>query len=754
MSKGSSEEFRQVSTLVDLLRLRATHQSGQVAYQFLPDGEVETDTLTYKELDQAARAVATLLQGLACKGMPVLLLYPPGLDYIAAFLGCIYAGAIAVPAYPPRPNRSLERLQVMLQDAGAQVALTDSTVLKGLERRFVDCPPLKALHWLATDMLDMALADGWVNPAVTADTLAFLQYTSGSTGTPKGVKVSHGNLIHNSAQICRFFGHSAASVGGSWLPPYHDMGLVGSILQPLYVGMPLVMMPPVAFLQKPLRWLQMISHYRVTTTGGPNFAYDLCVQKTTPEQRATLDLSCWQVAFSGAEPVRQATLERFAEAFAPADFRPSAFYPCYGMAETTLIVTGGDYQAYPRSLAVDEQALQNNRVVLNSDSEAGQAIVSCGQPSPDQGLLIVEPETRVPCSETEVGEIWVAASGSVTQGYWQRFEQTEITFHAYTADEQGPFLRTGDLGFMQDGELFVTGRRKELIIIRGRNYYPKDIETTVETVHEALRSGAGAAFSITIKGQERLVVVQEVERTSLRNLAGDEIMAAVRRAIATQHDLQLYGLQLIKTGSIPKTSSGKIQRFQCRTSYFNNELAAVYSWQLENDDIARDEAVEATLGIEIGDDSEEATVVSDLPPAHVSSPPPRAPQPSDTPQSPEQLQGWLTTWLAQQLQIPLVEVEVTRPFAEYGLDSVAAVELTEALQTELQQPLSPTLAYEYPTIEAVASYLGTQLESASPIAADSPEPAPETEDDLTALLNDLEALSEAEVQALLEQQKS
>ncbi|MEL6325722.1 MAG: AMP-binding protein, partial [Cyanobacteria bacterium J06626_23] len=679
--------------------------------------------------------------------------YPPGLDYIAAFWGCVYAGAIAVPAYPPRPNRSLERLQGMLQDAGARVALTHSTVLQGLERRFVDCPSLKALHWLATDTLDTSLADGWVDPAVTADTLAFLQYTSGSTGAPKGVKVSHGNLIHNSAQIYRFFGHSTACVGGSWLPPYHDMGLVGSILQPLYVGMPLVMMPPVAFLQKPLRWLQMISRYRITTTGGPNFAYDFCVQKTTPEQRAALDLSCWQVAFSGAEPVRQATLERFAEAFTPAGFRPSAFYPCYGMAETTLIVTGGDYQAEPRALFVDEQALQNNQVVVDTSS-SGQAIVSCGQPSPDQELLIVEPDTRVPCSEATVGEIWVAASGSVTQGYWQRPEQTETAFHAYTADGQGSFLRTGDLGFIQNGELFVTGRRKELIIIRGRNYYPKDIETTVEMAHEALRPGAGAAFSITIKGQERLVAVQEVERTHLRNLAGDDIVGAVRRAIAEQHDLQLYGLQLIKTGSIPKTSSGKIQRLQCRIGYLDHQLTAVYSWQLADHDEPADESATDVLKtattIQSSDDRNEVTAGLVLQQADTLTPAAMSP----ALRSPAKLQSWLTAWLAQQLQIPLTEVEVTRPFAEYGLDSVAAVELTEALQTELQQPLSPTLAYEYPTIEAVASYLGTQLESGAPIATEAPEPTPEDEDDLTALLNDLDTLSEAEVQALLEQQES
>lgn len=753
MIKGSLQKFEQVSTLVDLLRFRATNQSDGIAYHFLPDGEIETAALTYAQLDQAAQAVAALLQGLNCQGKPVLLLYPPNLDYVVAFLGCVYAGAIAVPAYPPRPNRSLERLQVMIQNAGAQVALTDSTVLGGLERRFADCADLKALHWLATDNLDASLAQMWQEPDINADSLALLQYTSGSTGTPKGVMVSHGNLIHNSARISEFFGHSpVTSRGASWLPPYHDMGLVGGILQPLYVGMPLALLPPVAFLQKPLRWLQIISRYGVTTSGGPNFAYDLCVQKTTEEQRAALDLSHWQVAFSGAEPVQAATLERFAAAFEVAGFRREAFYPCYGMAETTLIVTGGDYQTRPRTLTVDEQALREHQVIDPVVPANAQTVVSCGHPSQDQTLLIVNPDTCEPYPEGAVGEIWVADAGSVTQGYWQQPQTTRSTFQAQTTTGQGPFLRTGDLGFRQQGELFVTGRCKELIIIRGRNYYPKDIETTVQSVHKALRPGAGAAFSITMKGQERLVMVQEVERTHLRTINGNDIVGRVRRAIAERHDLQLYGLQLIKTGSIPKTSSGKIQRFLCRRGYCENQLATVYSWQL-----ATDEGAAVVEGDRF--DSETDANTSEQLPASASDTSAVTPI-AALAQSTDRLRYWLMDWLAQELQIPRADVDATRPFAEYGLDSVAAVELTEALQAEVQQPLSPTLAYEYPTIEAVAAYLGTQLGQAhadpdtvrtdANIAATPATTA--DDDDLSGLLNELEDLSETELQALLEQQ--
>lgn len=739
MSKGSSEEFKQVATLVDLLRFRATHQSESTAYDFYADGEVPTASLTYGELDQTARAVATLLQSLGCFGKPVLLLYPPGLDYIAAFLGCALAGAIAVPAYPPRPNRSLERLQVMIQDAGAAVALTHSDVLGGLERRFAEYPFLKKLHWLATDIVETALSAAWTPPAIEADSLALLQYTSGSTGQPKGVMVSHGNLLHNSARICHFFGHSEASRGVSWLPPYHDMGLVGGIIQPLYVGVPTALMPPVAFLQKPLRWLRMISQYGATSSGGPNFAYDLCVQKTTPEQRAQLDLSHWQVAFSGAEPVRPETLQRFADTFASVGFRSEAFYPCYGMAETTLMVTGGEVEAVPRVDHLNEHALRNHQVVAEAEAD-GQAVVSCGRSSSDQGLLIVDPNTGIPCSDEEVGEIWVGTSGSLAKGYWRQPDQTHETFQAQTAAGQGPFLRTGDLGFLREGELFVTGRRKELIIIRGRNYYPKDIETTVEMAHEALRPGAGAAFAVTVEGQERLVVVQEVKRTYLRNLDGDAIIDQVRRAIAEQHDLQLYALQLIKTGSIPKTSSGKIQRLQCRSGYLDHQLASVHDWQLQTVAADVEEPWLSSNGVATVAKPHTKSVAA----AQVTSAMTQV-------RTPDEIQQLLKTWLAQELNVSVTEIDVTRPFAEYGLDSVTAAELTDALQTAVDQPLSATLAYEYPTIEAVANFLGAEF--AQPASQREAAPAEETdEDDLAALMNELEDLSEADLEKLLEQQ--
>lgn len=754
MGQDPSQGWNQGTTLVELLQQRAQHQGDRVAYDFLAEGDTITASLTHQQLDTLARAIATLLTSLNCQGQPVLLLYPPGLDYIAAFFGCLYAGAIAVPAYPPRPNRSLDRLQVMIQDAGARVALTHSTVLGGLERRIPDYGDLQRLHWLATDGIDTTLATVWQPPAITADSLALLQYTSGSTGNPKGVMISHGNLIHNSARINTFFGDTAASRGVSWLPPYHDMGLVGGILQPLYVGAPMALMPPVAFLQKPFRWVQAIAQYGATTSGGPNFAYDLCVQKTTPEQRASLDLSHWRLAFSGAEPVRAETLARFTQAFAPCGFQQRAFYPCYGMAETTLMVTGGDSEALPCTYTVQEQALQNNRAIapdsLTPDSltadpltpnprppapDEARTLVGCGHAPADQAVLIVDPKTRVPCPADTVGEIWVADSPSLAQGYWRQPEQTEATFQARTAAGAGPYLRTGDLGFLRQGELYVTGRLKELIIVRGRNYYPKDIEETVETAHDALRPGAGAAFTITVAGQERLVVVQEVERRHLRSLDAEAVVAAVRRAVTEAHDLQLYGLQLLKTGSVPKTSSGKIQRYLCRAGYLDHQLEAVHTWQL---------AAAGTDGV-----ADWSTAIA--PPA---SSPDRVPELPALPAvtHPAQLEQWLLTWLAQTLQVPVSSLETTRPLAEYGLDSVAAVELTAGLQTRLNLSLSPTLAYEYPTVAAIAAYLWQQLghspQGSDPVAVAEPE----EEGELTALVDELEQLSEAELEALLGQQ--
>lgn len=585
-----SDTRHEVSSLVDLLSYRAQNHSASTAYTFLQDGETEAGSVTYEELDTQARAIASQLQSLVAAGSRALLLYPPGLDFIAAFFGCLYAGVVAVPAYPPRRNQNMSRLQAIVADAQATVALTTRFLLDNIEGRFDENAELTNLRWLATDNIANDLATGWQEPQLSSHTLAFLQYTSGSTGTPKGVMVSHGNLLHNSALIHQCFAHTPNSQGVIWLPLYHDMGLIGGVLQPLFGGFPVTLMSPVDFLQKPLRWLQAISHYKATTSGGPNFAYDLCVSKIKPEQLESLDLSSWEVAFTGAEPVRAKTLEQFAATFEPCGFRREAFLPCYGMAETTLIVSGGLKTALPIIRQVEGTALEQNRVVtVSHEWEDTRAIVGCGHSWLEQKIAIVDPESLTPCSPNQVGEIWVSGP-SVAQGYWNRAEETKQTFHAYLANtgvseassavgqSLGPFLRTGDLGFLQDGELFITGRIKDLMIIRGQNHYPQDVELTVEQSHPALRAGCGAAFTVDVKGQERLVVVQEVERSYLRKLNVNEVIGNIRQAVAAQHALQIYATVLVKTGSIPKTSSGKIQRHACRAGFLTGSLNVVEDW--------------------------------------------------------------------------------------------------------------------------------------------------------------------------------
>jgi acyl-CoA synthetase (AMP-forming)/AMP-acid ligase II len=583
-------------TLLDLLQSRAKSQSNKEAYIFLLDGEKQESCLTYGELDLKARSIAAWLQSHVSAGERALLLYPSGLEFIAAFFGCLYAGIIAVPTYPPGRNQKMSRLKAILGDSEAKVALTTTAELAKIEGRLSQKPKLAALHWLATDNIASDLALNWQEPKVSEDTLAFLQYTSGSTGNPKGVMVSHGNLLHNSHLIHNCFDHSPNSQGVIWLPPYHDMGLIGGVLQPLYGGFPVTLMSPISFLKKPLRWLQAISRYQATTSGGPDFAYDLACRRITPEQCSSLDLGSWEVAFSGAEPIRAQTLERFANYFSPCGFRREAFYPCYGMAETTLIISGGLKTEPPIVRYLKAGELEKNRVVSATEEEEGiRSIVGCGQSWLNQKIVIVDPQSLTVCEPDQVGEVWVSGL-SVAQGYWQQPEQTKQTFHSYLADTgEGPFLRTGDLGFLQDGELFITGRIKDLMIIQGRNHYPQDIEITVEQSHSSLRPSSGAAFTIEFAEQEKLVIAHEVERSYLRQLNPNEVIGAIRRAVAEQHDLQAYAVLLLKIGGIPKTSSGKVQRRACRERFLSGSLDLVADWSADPRSTAKFRHLEAEV---------------------------------------------------------------------------------------------------------------------------------------------------------------
>ncbi|MFL6292874.1 MAG: AMP-binding protein, partial [Thermoanaerobaculia bacterium] len=569
------------SNLVDVLRRRAAEHPDRVAYRFLDDGEEEGSSLTYAELDRRARALGAFLQRHGGAGERALLLYPPGLDFVVSFLGCLYAGTVAVPAYPPRSNRPDSRLQAIARDARPRFALTTPVLRDKAGVFLARNPELAGVQWVATEEMDLSLSDSWERgPELNAEGVAFLQYTSGSTATPKGVVVRHGNLVHNEEMIRRAFGQSEESVIVGWLPLYHDMGLIGNVLQPLYVGGTCVLMAPVAFLQRPSRWLRAISRYRATGSGGPNFAFELCVRKVSPEEREGLDLSCWEVAYNGAEPVRADTLERFAESFAPQGFRREAFYPCYGLAEATLFVSGGERGSFPEVLEVNAEALERNRA--EEARSGGRSLVSCGSPWLEQRIEIVDPESCRPLPEGEVGEVWISGP-SVAGGYWNRPEESERTFGARLAGSEDAFLRTGDLGFLSGGALYLTGRAKDLIILRGRNLYPQDLELTAERSHGDLRPGCGAAFAVEIEGEERLVLVQEVERDAEKRWqkgtgSAAEVAEAVRRAVATEHEAAVHAVVLLRAGSVPKTSSGKIRRQSCRADFLAGNLEPVEQW--------------------------------------------------------------------------------------------------------------------------------------------------------------------------------
>jgi acyl-CoA synthetase (AMP-forming)/AMP-acid ligase II/acyl carrier protein len=566
-----------VKNLLDLVQFRAEERPDSVAYKFLADGEVEEAQVTFSEQDCQARAIAAALTERRAAGERALLLFPRTLDFISTFLGCLYAGVIAVPLYPPRNGRGLPRLTAVVADAHAKLVLTSSSSLARIRAWVSQMPNGAGIEVIATDQIAPEQAIQWTRPQIHPESLAFLQYTSGSTSTPKGVMVTHENLLHNEKMIAKAFSQSESSTIVSWLPVYHDMGLIGGILQPLYLGATCILMPPFAFVQKPIRWLLAISNYRATTSGGPNFAYELCASYISQEAKEGLDLSSWEVAFNGSEPVREDTLRRFMQAFAACGFRKEAFYPCYGLAEATLFATGGTTGSHPRILAVNQQELGRGRAIACSEKD-GKTLVGCGRAWSGQQVAVVDPERRLVCAEGEIGEIWVSGP-SVTQGYWNRPVETAESFNvlldrAAKGVDKRPYMRTGDLGFFHQQELFITGRMKDLIIVHGRNYYPQDLEFTAERSGRWLSSGRNAAFFIDSFGKESVVLIQEVESAApVAELQG--VMEKIRSAIFEEHELALHEVVLIKAGTIPKTSSGKIQRQACKAKYLNLEFEVI-----------------------------------------------------------------------------------------------------------------------------------------------------------------------------------
>ncbi|MEO1146885.1 MAG: fatty acyl-AMP ligase [Cyanobacteria bacterium J06638_22] len=572
-------------TFVERLRSYMPHHANAPAFIFLKNGGTEAVRLSYGELDRRARAIATTLQtkiatwGDAPTAHRALLVYPydGGSEFVAAFLGCLYAGVVAVPCAAPRQRTGWVDLRDRLDSAAAKLILTSAKLLPTLKKQLAN-PAVEPL-WLTTDAALQGNPDQWHTPDLIGESLAFLQYTSGSTGKPKGVCVTHRAILQNQRMIQAAFGHTADTVGMGWLPLFHDMGLLGNVLQPLYLGGYSVLMSPIDFVQKPVRWLQAVSRYGATTSGGPNFAYDLLCDRVSADQRTDLDLSRWQVAFSGAEPVLANTIERFSKLFAECGFRSTAFYPCYGMAEATLFITGGAAGKAPVTLTVDDEALEQDRVQLVDEEAAqGRSLISCGTPRLDGRIVIANPQTRQACAPDEVGEIWVAGSG-LGSGYWNMEALSDRTFQAHLDTGEGPFLRTGDLGFLHDGNLFITGRLNDVLVFWGLNHYPQHIEQTVTACHPSFRPNGAAAFSVEVNGSRRLVVAQEIERQFCTTLTLDEVVEPLRWQVFQEHFIDLYGIALLKPGGIPRTSSGKIQRQRCREQFEAGQWEALAEWR-------------------------------------------------------------------------------------------------------------------------------------------------------------------------------
>jgi acyl-CoA synthetase (AMP-forming)/AMP-acid ligase II len=551
------------SSLIDIIRDRAERQPDDTAYAFLDAGEHEGARITWSALDRRCRALGGAIAARVRPGSRVLILFPPGIEFAIGFFGALYGGAIAVPAYPPsggRTGRAVARLRALSVDADFSLVVAPASVAAHRPQIDAVLPELSRLPWLVLEDADDRANPNWTPPGRRPDTVAFLQYTSGSTAAPRGVIVTDGNLAANLGASAALGRHDASSVIVSWLPVNHDMGLIQGVLQPAYSGVPAYLMSPAAFLQRPVRWLQAISRLRATHSGGPNFAYDLCSRRVTDADRDGLDLSAWRVAFNGAEPVRQSTLEAFHGRFGSCGFRWNAFRPAYGLAESTLLVTSQRCGAEPAAFR----------------GQAG-ALVSCGAPAAGTEVLIVDPRTRRRLHADRVGEIWIAGP-SVAAGYWRRPHDSAETFRAHLATGEGPYLRTGDLGFLRGGELYVTGRLKDVIIVRGVKHYPQDIELTVEHAAPDVRPGCCAAFAFESLGEERAGIVAEIGRARGARESLEPTIEAIRRRVTEVHTIAPAAILLVTLGSLPKTTSGKLQRYVCREAFLAGALDVVSQW--------------------------------------------------------------------------------------------------------------------------------------------------------------------------------
>ena len=667
------------NNLIDVLRAHADTRPEALAYTFLQDGETVGEQLSFAQVDARARALGATLQQLTTPGDRALLLYQPGLEFVVAFMGCQYAGIVAVPSPPPNMNRAaatLTRLSSIVGNARPAIVLTTAAQLPTLRTATRGQAVYAGVVWQASDRLDIGRASLWTAPTQRSDALSFLQYTSGSTSAPKGVMVSHRNVTTNLAMLKETAAPSGSMNIVSWLPLFHDMGLIGMVLLGLYLGTETRLMSPLSFLKRPVRWLRAIAAHGEVISGGPNFAFDAVLRRITEADKQGLDLSGWRTAFCGAETVRAHTMARFYEAFAECGLRRDALLPCYGLAEATLVVSGRtpgrDYQLQ----RCDKARLEQGEATAPAQGAAALSVVSCGSTKLDQDIAIVDPQTCVPRADGEVGEIWVRGD-NVACGYWQDHEQTAQTFGVSTAAGEGPFLRTGDLGFLIAGELYVTGRIKELILVRGRCIYPQDLELRIDSMADAfpeLVANESVAFAVHEGETERAaLIVKIVRRKNPEHDAGRLIEAIQARALA---DFELsFGEIALVRASVPKTSSGKKMRTAC---------AALMQAGLED------------LKLEHRWRRGAARVVADPPGLDARS------------NTQPQVAKLVVEWIAREEQIELGSISTSQPFTELGLDSFVVVSLIDFLERELGTTISSTIFEDHRNIDELSRHLSSR----------------------------------------------